>query len=210
MRRRAAQGVYDVSVRASYAALAKLKPARFSKTEQGEELIIDVADGVASAPVAKGAPPAVPVAVAVRFQEAVAVAGQGDTPRALAEFTKLMASSPTLAGPALNLGILFARGERWPEAEAALKEALLRNPGSAAAAAQIGIVERQLGQFPGAEQAYRRRASPSSKPMNAASSPRAMHELLSLSGSTWWPWFSFSSTWKPFFSIPGLIFIVIS
>ena len=153
---RAAQGVYDVSVRASYAALAKLKPARFSKTEQGEELIIDVADGVASAPVAKGAPPAVPVAVAVRFQEAVAVAGQGDTPRALAEFTKLMASSPTLAGPALNLGILFARGERWPEAEAALKEALLRNPGSAAAAAQIGIVERQLGQFPGAEQAYRR------------------------------------------------------
>jgi tetratricopeptide (TPR) repeat protein len=170
---RAAQGLYDDSVRASFGALAKLKPARFGKTEQNEDLVIDAAAGAlaaaapAPAPAAgttpgKAPPPptpagvAVPLQVATRFQEAVAAADRGGTAQADAEFVALQAAAPTLAGPPLNHGILLSRAQQWPEAAAALGEALQRNPSSATAAAQLGVVYRQLGKFADAEQSYRR------------------------------------------------------
>jgi tetratricopeptide (TPR) repeat protein len=176
---RAAQGIYDAAVRASFAALAKLKPARFAKMEEGEDLVIDAAAGAApvqppppppvaaatagkrasATPVAAAPPPpaapAVPLAVAVRFQEAVVAAEQGNAARAEAEFTALASATPTLAGPSLNLGIVLARTEHWPEAASALAEALQRNPSSAVAAGELGLVNRQLGKFADAEHAYR-------------------------------------------------------
>jgi cellulose synthase operon protein C len=172
---RAAQGLYDESVRASFAALAKLKPARFAKTEENEDLVIDAAAGGAAvappapataataatakaAPAAAPAPPpgGVPLQVAVRFQEAVAAAERGGAAQADAEFVALQVAAPTLAGPPLNHGILLCRGQQWVEAEAALGEALKRNPSSATAAAQLGVVYRQLGKFTVAEESYRR------------------------------------------------------
>ncbi len=165
---RAAQGLYNEPVRASYAALAKLKPARFGKTEENEDLVIDAAAGAmppppASPPPANGkgaapAPqpvaPAVPLPIAVRFQEAVAAAESGGA-QADTEFVALATQAPALAGPPLNHGILLSRAQQWPEAEAALGEALKRHPASATAAAQLGIVYRQLGKFAEAEQSYR-------------------------------------------------------
>ncbi|MBS0393502.1 MAG: tetratricopeptide repeat protein, partial [Proteobacteria bacterium] len=61
---RAAHGVYDDSVRASFAALAKLKPARFAKSEEGEDLVIDAAAGAyaAAAAAAAAEPPPPPPA----------------------------------------------------------------------------------------------------------------------------------------------------
>ena len=171
---RASQGVYDTSVRASFSALSKLKPARFAKAEEDEDLVIDAAAGAApvvapAPPVAaptgkKGAapaapppaPPAVPAAIATRFQEAVVAAEQGNSAHAIQEFTALGAAAPTLAGPPLNLGIVLARQGNWAEAEAALTEATRRNPSSAIAAAELGAVYRQLGRFPDAEKAYQR------------------------------------------------------
>jgi tetratricopeptide (TPR) repeat protein len=164
---RAAQGIYDASVRASFSALAKLKPARFSKAEENEELVIDAAAGAvptpppaaAVAPAGKASPPpppAVPLPIAVRFQEAVAAAERDGGTKADAEFVALAATAPTLAGPPLNHGILLSRAQQWPEAEAALGEALKRHPASAAAAAQLGVVYRQLGKFAEAEKSYRR------------------------------------------------------
>lgn len=167
---RAPQGVYDASVRQSYAALAKLKPARFAKAEQGEDFATDPAavaapvaapPGDASAPVAAAQaapppPPAVPNAVAARFRDAVAAAGRGDDAAAQAGFDAVAKDAPSLAGAPLNLGVLHARAGRWPEAEAALVEATKRNPQSPAAFSQLGLVYRELGKFGDAEQAYRR------------------------------------------------------
>jgi len=171
---RAAQGIYDDSVRASFGALAKLKPARFGKAEENEDLVIDAAAGAAATPPAASTPAAgtaatksppppaavaassVPQQVAIRFQEAVATADHDGAAQADAEFVALQAAAPTLAGPPLNHGILLSRAQKWADAAAALGEALQRNPSSATAAAQLGVVYRQLGKFADAEQSYRR------------------------------------------------------
>ena len=146
---RAAHGVYDDSVRASYAALAKLKPARFAKSEEHEDLTIDIGAG---GPVV----PPVPLAVSVRFQEAVAAANGGKADQAIAEFKALAESQQALAGPALNLGILLARAQQWVAAESALTDALNRNPSAVAAADELGYVRRALGKFEDAGRAYER------------------------------------------------------
>ena len=177
---RPAQGVYDNSVRASFAALAKLKPARFAKTEENEDLVIDAAAGAAPVeppappvvpaapakskhgaappppPPAPPAPPAVPPELATRFQAAVVAAEQGNAARAIAEFTALQDLVPTLAGPSLDLGIVQARQGNWTEAEKALAEAAKRNPTSAIAPAELGVVYRQLGRFADGGHAYER------------------------------------------------------
>ena len=173
---RARDGVYDGAVRASFAALAKLKPARFAKQEEGEELSWDPAASAgppaplvaAGAPAARAAsaapataalPPAavVPAAIATRFAYAVEAAERGnDAGAAAAEFGQLAAAAPALAGASLDQGILLARAARWPEAEVALTEALKRHPGCGPAAAELGIVLRELGRFADAERAYRR------------------------------------------------------
>jgi tetratricopeptide (TPR) repeat protein len=177
---RAAQGVYDAAVRASYAALAKLQPARFGKTEQGADLATDLtaaaapiaappaagatpapADAPAAAPGAAPVPAAAPLppvspALAAKFDEAVAAAGRGDAAAAEAAFAALSQEAPAFAGGPLNAGILQARAGRWTEAEAALAEAVRRNPQSAVAHAQLGVVYRELGRFADAESAYRR------------------------------------------------------
>jgi len=145
---RAAHGVYDDSVRASYDALAKLKPARFGKAEEHE----DLANDVHGAPMA-GAKP-VPLAVTTRFQEAGTAVAGGDLVRAEAELSALVTGQPTLAGPALNLGIVLARAQRWAEAEAALVEAAARNGALAAAFDELGIVQRAQGKFEDAERSY--------------------------------------------------------
>jgi tetratricopeptide (TPR) repeat protein len=164
---RPAQGVYDASVRASFDALAKLKPARFAKVEQGADFVTDpaavaaplAAPGTtdpATAPPPAAVPPAVNAAIAGRFQDAVALAERGDAAAAEAAFARLTDEAPTLAGPAVNLGIVRARAGRWAEAQAALEEAVKRNASSAVAYGQLGLVYRELGRFGDAEQAYRR------------------------------------------------------
>jgi tetratricopeptide (TPR) repeat protein len=147
---RAAHGIYDESVHASFATLAKLKPARFGKTEDHEEFAIAIGgDPVAGARTA-------PLAVSVRFQEAVAAGQAGNLARAEQEFAALTASEPTLAGPPLNLGIARARAGRWAEAEQALNEALRRNGSAVAASDELGIVLRNLGRFGDASAAYQK------------------------------------------------------
>jgi tetratricopeptide (TPR) repeat protein len=147
---RAQHGVYDNSVRASYARLAKLKPARFGKLEEDEDYTIDVRGG--PAPAAGKAPP---LAVSVRFQEAVAVAQGGNTTGAEEEFAALASSDATLAGPPFNLGIAQAKEGRFVDAEKALGDAVRRHP-AAASFDQLAIVKRNLGKFGEAAAAYAR------------------------------------------------------
>jgi len=60
----------------------------------------------------------------------------------------------------LNLGLLYLRDSRLPEAEAAFKTALELKPNNAVAGNELGIVERKLGKFAEAEAAYQRTIAP--------------------------------------------------
>ena len=72
------------------------------------------------------------------------------------ELKELVIGYPQLMGPQLNLGLLYLRDSRLPEAEAAFRAALEHNPGNAVAGNELGIVERKLGKFTEAEAAYQR------------------------------------------------------
>jgi tetratricopeptide (TPR) repeat protein len=72
------------------------------------------------------------------------------------ELKELVIGYPQLMGPQLNLGLLYLRDSRLPEAEAAFRTALEHNPGNAVAGNELGIVERKLGKFTEAEAAYQR------------------------------------------------------
>jgi tetratricopeptide (TPR) repeat protein len=61
---------------------------------------------------------------------------------------------PQLAGPWLNLGILYARTNRRPQAIQSLRQGLGLNPKSAVAQNQLGILLRESGELKAAEQAY--------------------------------------------------------
>jgi tetratricopeptide (TPR) repeat protein len=72
------------------------------------------------------------------------------------EFKQLIAAYPQLAGPQLNLGLLYLQDSRLTEAEAAFKAALQLAPANPVAGDELGIVERKLGKFSDAEAAYLR------------------------------------------------------
>jgi TolA-binding protein len=179
--RRAADGLYDESVRKSYAVLAEIQPARFGKKVEPESFVTAL---VAAAPAAapEGGPdsgslappelsralagsgppggaavPAATVAVATQqaFDDAVAKLEAGDYAGARPILEQLVASEPTLAAPAVNLGMLHARESRWLEAEAALQEGIRRDAASAVALNELAAVQREAGRFAEAEASYR-------------------------------------------------------
>ena len=174
---RAADGLYDQWVRKSYAVLAEVEPARFGKAIEAEsfvtelELPVPAARPAAVAAVAetprKGRkddkaaspdPPAVPViapAVLQQFAGAVRLLEAGDFPAARPILERLVAAEPTLAAPAVNLGMLHARESRWLDAEAALYEGIRRDPENAVALNELAAVQRENGRFKDAENAYR-------------------------------------------------------
>ena len=79
----------------------------------------------------------------------------GDFAGARPVLEQLAAAEPTLAAPAVNLGMLHARERRWPEAEASLQEGLRRDPANAVALNELAAVQREAGHFAAAEASYR-------------------------------------------------------
>lgn len=69
-------------------------------------------------------------------------------------FTAMTRAYPDLAGPYLNLGIIYARTDRAAEAERALRAAMERNPTSAVAYNLLGLLYREAGRFEEARRAY--------------------------------------------------------
>jgi tetratricopeptide (TPR) repeat protein len=173
--RHAAEGLYDEWVRKSYGVLAELQPARFGKQVEPEAFIAKL---VAPAPAPAAPEPAAPakpkgakaaaepaVAAAVptispatqqQFADAVRRLEAGDLAGARPVLEKLVAAEPTLAEPAVNLGMLHAREQRWADAEAALAEGLKRDPKNAVALNELAAVQREAGRFKDAESSYRR------------------------------------------------------
>jgi tetratricopeptide (TPR) repeat protein len=173
---RAAEGLYDQWVRKSYAVLAEVEPARFGKSIEAEPFVAELelpapADPAASVAVVEApkkgrkddpAPPAaLPVAPVIapaiqqQFSDAVRFLEAGDYPSARPILERLMVAEPVLAAPAVNLGMLHARENRWTDAEAALAEGIRRNPESAVAYNELAAVQREGGRFKDAENAYR-------------------------------------------------------
>ncbi|MEO6366542.1 MAG: tetratricopeptide repeat protein, partial [Steroidobacteraceae bacterium] len=170
----ARDGIFDDGVKASYAALARLLPARFGKTElpgsYHASLVLPVPAPIVVQPLndvvaegTAGAAPAAPVSAiatvsteqpsarfATQHERAVAQANAGQVPDAELEFKQLMEAAPQFGGAAYNLGVLLYGLNRLDEAEAALQEAVRRAPGSPLPLTELGLVQRARGNFAGA------------------------------------------------------------
>jgi tetratricopeptide (TPR) repeat protein len=106
-----------------------------------------------AAPAAKREPSA---ALKKQFAQAVSAMQDGKDKKAEALFTAIAEQDPQLASPHTNLGILFYREDRLPEAEASFKEALQRNDQDYVAANYLGMIYRIEGHFAEAQAAYER------------------------------------------------------
>jgi tetratricopeptide (TPR) repeat protein len=138
-------GVYDDGVKASYAALAKLMPARYGKTEAPPVFVSSLA-------LSAVAPP--PARLEAQLVQAVARANAGASGDAELEFRQLMEAAPQMGGAALDLGILLRAQGRLEDAAQALAEAVRREPGNAAALTALGLVQRERGEFAAAAESY--------------------------------------------------------
>jgi len=100
--------------------------------------------------------PAVPAEAAAKYADALRLMKAGRTAEAESAFKQLAGAYPDLAGPEINLGLLYLQGSHLLEAETAFKTALERNPANAIAGNELGITERKLGKFAEAEAVYQR------------------------------------------------------
>lgn len=109
--------------------------------------------GAAPAPVAAADAP-VPEPAAAQYAAALELIKSGKGTAAEPSLTQLARAYPQFAGPELNLGLIYLRDGRLPEAVAAFQAALERNPHSAVAGDELGIALRRSGKFAEAEAAY--------------------------------------------------------
>jgi tetratricopeptide (TPR) repeat protein len=173
--RRVADGLYDEWVKKSYAVLAEVEPARFGKQAEPEPFVAHLelpAPSVSPLPPAPVVempsrrrkseevteaepPPAITPATEQQFANAVQLLEAGDFAGARPLLEQLVASEPSLAAPAVNLGMLHARERRWSDAESALAEGHRRDPADAVALNELAAVQRENGRFKDAEATYR-------------------------------------------------------
>jgi len=146
--RRAADGVYDASVKKSFDALAELKPARYGKTERAEGWI----------PVLVSADPArAPTAAAIEdFARATQFALAGRATDAELELKQFELQHPGFAAPAIDLGLLARQHGDLAGSEQALQRATMQDGDGAVAWDELGLTLRQEGKFADARTAYMR------------------------------------------------------
>lgn len=100
--------------------------------------------------------PAIDPAVAQRYERALrAMRARRDkqAEKLLLEITQVNTS---LAGPYVNLGIIYYRDDRLPEAEQAFRTAISINPQRADVYNHLGIVLRETGRFVAARDTYQK------------------------------------------------------
>jgi len=88
------------------------------------------------------------------FEAALDALNAGNLEQAQRGFQALTQSHADLGGPHANLGIIYRRAGKLPEAVAELEQAVLLNPQQAVYLNQLGIAYRQLGQFGKAREVY--------------------------------------------------------
>jgi len=144
--KRAPEGVYDESVRKSFDALAKLKPARYGKVELSEGWIATLA-----APAGGNAPS---LEAQMDYERATALARGGELSDAQLELQQLEVQYPGYSAPAIDLGLVARAQDRLADSEAALRRATTLEPGNATAWSELGVTLRQEGKFSDAKAAY--------------------------------------------------------
>ena len=91
-----------------------------------------------------------------RFAAALALLDQHQPDQAEAALVALAQDYPQLSGPATELGLLYLRSNRRPQATQSFELALRANPQNTLALNCLGILYRQRGDFARAEQSYLR------------------------------------------------------
>lgn len=110
----------------------------------------------ASAPGTGAVPRSYPARALADYARAIELMQAGRTTEAELEFGQLSAAYPGFAGPQINIGLLRRRAGDLDAAEAALRLATERNPGSAIAWSELALTLRMRGQFEQAVAAYER------------------------------------------------------
>lgn len=90
------------------------------------------------------------------YQRALALMTAGKYDAAEKIFAQIIESHSDLAGPFINLGIIYLQSNRTADAEHAFKQAVERNPGNTIAYNQLGILYRKTGRFNEAQQMYKK------------------------------------------------------
>lgn len=105
---------------------------------------------------AKAAPPLKPGTPQQRYAQALEFLKAGQWQDAEAALTAYLREFPQHSGPHTNLGIVYARTNRKPQAAAEFAKAVSANPKNAVAHTWLGVLAREAGNFKEAELAYRR------------------------------------------------------
>lgn len=100
--------------------------------------------------------PEVSPAVEQAYQRAIDSMKAGKHGIAIKKFKAVSKMNPALAGPYVNIGIIYLKLNKLKPAEQSLQKAIELNPKNRVAYNYLGIVYRQLGQFDDAEQSYLR------------------------------------------------------
>ena len=120
-----------------------------------------------SAAVAQKTEPAVSPAVQRDFANALSAIKLGRYKEAERVLLALTRQQPELSGPYANLGIVYYRLDKLPEAVEFLRKAIEINPDHAAYHNQLGIVYRQSGQLDKARESYVRAIEVNPQYLNA-------------------------------------------
>lgn len=88
------------------------------------------------------------------YERAIWSAKAGRNDEAIALFEKLSRDFPDMALAYTNLGLLYLKTDKLPQAEQALQQAVTLDPANAVAYNHLGVVFREQGKFKPALQAY--------------------------------------------------------
>src|ERR1700722_11569868 len=146
--KRVQDGIYDDSVRASFTALAELKPARYGKTELSAGWVPPLTGPADSAGAAPNA------AALAQFQRATDLANAGKDTDAELELKQFELQYPGFATPAIDLGLLARRQGKLADSDAALQRATTLDAANAAAWNELGMTLRREGKFSDVRAAY--------------------------------------------------------
>jgi len=91
---------------------------------------------------------------APKFSHAVSLLKQNKFDQAETSFKQLTQEYPTLAGPHVNLAIIYQQSNRTKEALNLLKKAIALNPKNHDASLQLGLTQRSLGHYTEAKSSY--------------------------------------------------------
>ncbi len=93
-------------------------------------------------------------AIQKRYAQALDLMKAERYEQAISVFEEVGRSNENLSGPYVNLGIIYHKTAKLPQAEQALKRAIEINPHNPAAHNLLGMLQRQKGLFNEAERSY--------------------------------------------------------